>query len=72
MPWSEPTSHEERCPRGEEVLVVDIDNILRAGGEVKSRVTHRTIICQQTGTEGGKFQLTERQSWMCDDCNLVR
>ena len=72
MPWSEPRSHEERCSRGEEVLVVDIDNILRAGGKVKCRITHRTVICQKTGADGGKFQLTRRQPWMCDDCNLVR
>lgn len=71
-PWSKPVSYEERCSRGEEVRVVDIDNITRAGGKVKNRVTRRTIICQKTGSDGLKFQLTERQHWMCDDCNLMR
>jgi hypothetical protein len=67
--WSNPKSFTTQCRRGDEVLVVDRDNIQRRGG---NRVTHRTIRCRKTDSDGNRFQLTEHQQWMCDDCNLVR
>jgi len=70
-PWTEPETHVERCSRGEEVNVADRDNILQGGGKVFNRVTHRMIICERTGQEARTFQLTVREPWMCDDCNLV-
>lgn len=70
--WSVPKIQSLRCSLGEEVTVVDADNIQRGGGKVVCRIPYRTIICQKTGPGGERFQLEERQPWMCDDCSLVR
>jgi hypothetical protein len=71
-PWTDPEISCERCVRGEEVLVVDRANVQRAGGREKCRIRHRTITCQKTGRGGLEFKLGHHESWMCDDCDLVR
>jgi hypothetical protein len=71
-PWTDPEVSFECCVRGDEVLVVDRATELRAGGEVKARVRYRTITCQKTGKGGLEFNLGHHESWMCEDCNLVR
>jgi hypothetical protein len=71
-PWTDPEVSFERCVRGDEVIVVDRANELRAGGEVKNRVEYRNITCQKTPGDGTEFCLGHHESWMCDDCDLVR
>jgi hypothetical protein len=63
---------EKRCRRGEAVLIYDEMHSLLAGGGKKEPMTRRMFNCSKApGLEESRFQLTQHQEWMCEDCNLV-
>jgi hypothetical protein len=63
----------KKCTRDEDVPIVDEHQIRLGGGRPVNTLIQRTIKCSHApDPDGSHFQLTMRQEWMCDDCNLVR